>query len=121
MNSMDSTQLASLRKELRNTLDAFLDFDGDYEFANYILESLLTCVHASVNLGIIYKRRDTYDYENLLYAMFTQIDEVFNTIDSDDDVKPTIAYIRLCMGKMLRSYIKIISEANNLPMEMDLD
>jgi len=118
---MDSTQLASLRKELRDTLDGVLDFDGDYEFANYILGSLLRCVHASVNLGIIYKREDTYDYETLLYAMFTQCDKVFDTIDTDGDVKLTIAYIRLCMGKMLRSYIEIISEANNLPMEMNVD
>jgi hypothetical protein len=115
---MDSTQLASARKELRHTLIRDFCFDDDDDFA-YILDSLVDCVHESVNLALRHKRNGTYDYEKLMYAMFTYCDEVCETIDYLDD--ETVSHIRVYMGIIVRQYINIISEANDLSIEMNVD
>ena len=115
---MDSTQLASVRKELRDTLRENVCIEHDDEFA-YILDSLVDCVHETVNLALRHKRSDTYDYEKLMYAMFTYCDEVCETIDSLDH--HDLSYIRVSMGITVRQYIQIISEANNLPIDMNVD
>ena len=114
---MDSTQLASVRRELGDTLRENVCIEHDDDFA-YILDSLVDCVHETVNLALRHKRRGTYNYEKLMCAMFTYCDEVCETIDCLDH--DDLSYIRVTMGIMVRQYINI-SEANDLPMEIDVD
>ncbi len=118
---MDPTQLASFSNVLKYMLDHAFDFEDDDIFA-YLFESLLTCMHVSVNIGLIFKKEDSYDYETLVYTMFTKIDEVFDTIDTDgEDGSKLFTGIKLCMADLLDAYIEEISEANDLSIEMNVD
>jgi len=109
---MDTTQLASLPKVLMDTVDDVAEFEDDHE-RKHTLDSLFDILYVCVILGL------KYDYETLSYVMFTHYDKLFDTINGDDDFKRTVAYIRICMGVMLRTYIELIREANKQIMDKD--